>query len=252
MKPRLSTGVDSARWARIAGCFASSRTPAAATIRYRVSLAHSDQHLFQVEMDIPESPLAPKLPCPRGTLSIKCATSPIAFAICKCGTARPAPGGTALVGSAAARQADLANRASPSRTGGIRGRRGDLVRYSIEWDDPGPFNSQLNRASRLYQSRRNSDVYSRPARRRRRSPIRGPSGRLEDRRRIARRHRHQCRFAAESYDALVDAPVEAGKFSEFCLRQSRARTFAWSSTAPIGTKAAWKIISGASLRTNCG
>ena len=88
------------------------------------------------------------------------------------------------------------------------------MRYSIEWDDPGPFNSQLNSRHAFVNfaeilmyvpNRRGEDVEvafeDLPSDWKLISEL--PSG---DR---------QHSFMAAGYDALVDAPVEAGLFSEF-------------------------------------
>jgi predicted metalloprotease with PDZ domain len=89
-----------------------------------------------------------------------------------------------------------------------------VVEYSIEWDDAGPFNSQLN-AHHAFVNFAEVLMYV-PDRRSEDTEIRFavvpdgwhliaalPSG-------------HDANsFTATSYDALVDAPAEAGKFEQF-------------------------------------
>ena len=121
--------------------------------------------------------------------------------------------------------------------------------YSIEWDDPGPFNSQFN-AHHAFLNLAEILMYV-------------PSRRAEDTQvqfddvpagwRIAAELPAGAApnsFVAASYDKLVDAPVEAGKFEEFRFDKP-ARTFAWSWTATIGTAIACESIFRASPNTNC-
>ncbi len=97
------------------------------------------------------------------------------------------------------------------------------VRYSVYWDEAGPFAAQLsaehafvNLAMVLFYvpERRGEDV--------RLSLVRLPDGwrvatalsPLADNNGAA----HGAEFAASGYDALVDTPIEAGTFQEFTLR----------------------------------
>jgi len=97
-----------------------------------------------------------------------------------------------------------------------------LVRYAVEWDEPGPFSSQFNSHHAflnladvlMYAPQRRAedalvDYASVPAGWKIITEL--PSGPLP------------LSFAAPSYDALVDAPVEAGEFEEFEFESSGAR-----------------------------
>ncbi|MGB0035180.1 MAG: PDZ domain-containing protein [Candidatus Acidiferrales bacterium] len=182
--------------------------PAFATVSYEVSLDHPEQHAFHVIMTIPSA--AP------GTL-----------------VAIPAWNATYQIRDFGHRVRDVeahyqsgeklnvrkldkqtwqiadapASNPSPSP--------GELtVRYSIEWDDPGPFNSQLNAHHAFMNfaetlmyiaNRRGEEVSVRFAN--------VPAGwktfaELD-------RGRADNSYVAANYDALVDAPFEAGKFEEF-------------------------------------
>ena len=58
-------------------------------------------------------------------------------------------------------------------------------------------------------------------------------------------------FVAPSYDALVDAPVEAGKFDEFEFDSDGAPFPRRRRRRRIGTRTAWKMICAQSPPTNC-
>ncbi len=89
-----------------------------------------------------------------------------------------------------------------------------IVRYSIEWDDPGPFGSQLNAHHAFINlaevlmylpDRRGEDtmIFFDPVPNGWKTIAELPAGSIPN------------SFVASSYDALVDAPVEAGKWDEF-------------------------------------
>ncbi len=91
-----------------------------------------------------------------------------------------------------------------------------VVRYAIQWNDPGPFNSQLNDHHAFINfaeilmyvpGRRGEDTEVSftdiPADWKLVSEL--PAGRDAN------------SFTAESYDALVDAPLEAGRFTDFAF-----------------------------------
>jgi predicted metalloprotease with PDZ domain len=91
------------------------------------------------------------------------------------------------------------------------------IDYGIEWNDPGPFNSQLNEHHAFMNlaqilmyvpNRRNEEVLigfeGVPAGWRAVTEL-VPAAQMKD------------SFSAESYDALVDAPVEIGKIDEFAF-----------------------------------
>ncbi|HET7840921.1 MAG TPA: hypothetical protein VFM21_04915, partial [Terriglobia bacterium] len=96
------------------------------------------------------------------------------------------------------------------------------IRYSIQWDDSGPFNSQLN-DHHAFMNLGEILMYV-PARRAEDTSVTFedlPAGwrtavELE-------RGGAANAYDAASYDALVDAPVEAGEFDEFRFMESGAR-----------------------------
>ena len=97
------------------------------------------------------------------------------------------------------------------------------VRYAIYWDEPGPFATQLNREHAFINpamilmyvpERRSEQVQLRVGRRARKlGRARGPEFKVGSR--WAGLGSFPRTFA--DYDALADAPIEAGKFEEFQL-----------------------------------
>lgn len=189
--------------------------PAAATISYHISLKNPEQHLFHVSMEIPA-----------GTA----ADQEIIVAL-------PAWNALYQVRDFSYRVRDVEAHAakSPSLTLPVQlldkqtwkislpgtGPRSAMVDYSIEWDDAGPFNSQLNQ-HHAFVNFAEVLMYV-PSRRAEetlvqfedvpdgwRAAAELPSGTPAN------------SFVAASYDKLADAPVEVGKFSEFGFDQSGA------------------------------
>ncbi len=183
--------------------------PATATIRYSVSFEHPERHLFHVTMTIParggETPVA--MPAWNALYQVRDFAVRIrdVRAVCISPTAVPAQvwqldKDTWRVGLPASCNAD--------------GRNNVEIRYAIQWDDAGPFNSQLNEHHAFINlaeilmylpDRRAEDTQvtfeNVPAGWNIASELAaGPQ---------------PSSFVAPSYDALVDAPVEAGKFEEF-------------------------------------
>ncbi len=193
--------------------FAAPR--ASATIRYRISLAQNHEHLFQVEMEIPNrgSTVQVAMPVWNALYQVRDFAyrirSPKA-AISDSRNAGAQPAGLRPIDKQTW-QID-----PPSSAAAINDDSRVLLRYAIQWDDSGPFNSQLNDHHAfinfaeilMYVPDRRSEatevtfndvpsdwkvISELPP---------GPGANS---------------FAAESYDALVDAPVEAGKFSDFAF-----------------------------------
>ena len=109
------------------------------------------------------------------------------------------------------------------------------IEYSTEWDDSGPFNSQLNERHAFINfaeilmyvpDRRNEDTEvafeNVPSDWRVVSELAAARGKSS--------------FAASSYDALVDAPTEAGKFEEFAFDMEGDSIFESSSMEMNGDK----------------
>ncbi len=193
--------------------------PVWATIEYKVSFEHPEQHRFTVQMILPAVPL---------------------------GTAVALPAWNALyqVRDFSYRMRDLHLLAldnSGKENTSIRlipidkdtwtigrngadageGKVGFVIQYDIEWNDPGPFNSQLNN-DHAFINLAEILMYL-PDRRGEDTEVRFdhvPQGWH-----IAAElapGKAANTFVAENYDKLVDAPVEAGTFSEFGFDEAGA------------------------------
>jgi predicted metalloprotease with PDZ domain len=182
---------------------------ASATIRYSVSLENPEKHLFRVLVTVPErgSELAVALPAWNALYEVR----DFAFRVRDVEAVCPASGGGPLRVSAVDKQTWRVNLAGPC---GQNGKNNVEIRYSIQWDDAGPFNSQLNE-HHAFLNLAEILMYV-------------PNRRAEDTR-VTFEHLaagwnitselaagpEPNSFVAPSYDALVDAPVEAGKYDEF-------------------------------------
>ncbi len=96
-----------------------------------------------------------------------------------------------------------------------------IVRYSIAWDDPGPFNSQLN-AHHAFMNLAEILMYVSG---RRREDTEVLFENIPANWKIAAQlpeGPYAASFRADSYDALVDAPFEAGKFEDFTFENQGA------------------------------
>ena len=192
-----------------AGCFALflAARPAAATIEYKISLAHPEKHLFQVDMRVPVAPderdLIVALPAWNALYQVR----DFAYRVRDVRVGKAAAGGSAVTAFKLDKQTWRIP-ASAAVDGSV------VIEYSISWDESGPFNSQLNARHSFVNfaevlmyvpDRRVEDVEVRftdvPSDWRSIAEL--PAG-------------HESHsFTASSYDALVDAPVEIGKFEEF-------------------------------------
>ncbi|MGH9684498.1 MAG: M61 family metallopeptidase [Candidatus Acidiferrales bacterium] len=191
--------------------------PAAATIRYRISLAHPERHLFRVEMSVPnaESGIEVALPAWNALYQIR------DFAYRVRDVEVPAPSNAESRYSL--RQIDKQtwqiNASSGVRNGG--GPNQVVVRYAIEWDDSGPFNSQLD-VRHAFVNFAEILMYI-PNRRAEDTEVEFddvPAG-WHDAAELPAGPSPNS-FRAESYDKLADAPVEFGKFDELNFDQSGA------------------------------
>lgn len=186
-------------------CLAS---PAAATIRYRVSFSQPDQHLFHVTMTVPaEGPsLVVALPAWNALYQVHDFT----YRLRDLHAAEAASNSVEL-------QMDPLDKETwrISTPAEAKSLHGDIeVDYAIQWDDAGPFNSQLddhhafiNLAEILLYvpDRRAEDTLV--------QFVDLPSG-WRTAAQLATAQADNT-YAAHSYDALVDAPVEAGEFDQF-------------------------------------
>ncbi len=189
--------------------------PAAATISYHISLKNPEQHLFHISMEIPA-----------GTA----VDQEIIVAL-------PAWNALYQVRDFSYRVRDVEARSakSPSLTLPVQlldkqtwkislpgaGPRAATVDYSIEWDDAGPFNSQLNQ-HHAFVNFAEVLMYI-PSRRAEETLVQFED--VPDGWRVAAELPSGTpanSFVAASYDKLADAPVEVGKFSEFGFDQSGA------------------------------
>jgi predicted metalloprotease with PDZ domain len=191
------------------GCFALflAARPATATIDYKISLAHPEKHLFQVEMRVPVAPdqrdLIVALPAWNALYQVR----DFAYRVRDVRVSKASAGGSVITPYKLDKQTWRIP-ASAAVDGSV------VIEYSISWDESGPFNSQLNPRHAFVNfaeilmyvpDRRVEDVEVKfndvPSDWRSIAEL--PAG-----------HEPHS-FTASSYDALVDAPVEIGKFEEF-------------------------------------
>ncbi len=181
-----------------------SSRPSQAAIRYEVSLAHPEQHLFHVSMEIPDvqDELNVQMAAWNALYEIRDFSSHVqrvqAFV-----NGQPVP-----------------IEKTDKLTWHVKASGTVTVRYDTFWDDPGPFNSQLNEDHAfinpamilLYVPNRRTEnsflvLNDVPAAWRVASETLS-GGVIQS---------HTFGFAAASYDALADAPIEASKFEDFTL-----------------------------------
>lgn len=186
--------------------------PAAATIRYRVSLDRPDQHLFHVSVTIPvadgDKEVVVQIPAWNTLYQVR------DFAYRVSDVHRMDSMNAAASSPPRPVKLDKQTwRVDRFGTGAAHPHSITLA-YSIFWDDPGPFNSQLN-AHHGFVNLAEILMYV-PTRRSEDTEIAfedvPPGWNL-----VAELSAGPMpnSFVAPSYDALVDAPVEAGKFDEF-------------------------------------
>jgi predicted metalloprotease with PDZ domain len=178
--------------------------PAHATIDYTVSLSHPERHIFGVTMRIPKvrDQVTVQLPAWNALYQIRDFSSHMMQFTAKDEEGHPLPW-----------------RKLDKETWSVSGNGTVIVSYPILWDEPGPFASQLNidhaflnfAMVLLYlPDRRNEDT-------------RVAFEDVPESWRVAVEldaagtgaGHHADAYIAPSYDALVDAPVEIGRFDEF-------------------------------------
>jgi predicted metalloprotease with PDZ domain len=193
----------------------ASAVPAGATIGYRVSLANPEQHVFQVSMTVPVDgqQLVIALPAWNTLYQIR------DFAV----RIRNVGGSCAAVPL----EMDMVDkqtwRASLRGPCEPNGHNKFEIKYSVFWNDGSPFDSQLNSHHAFVNlaeilmyvpDRRAEDVFiafiNMPAGWKTAAQLDSPAegGNV---------------YSAPTYDALVDAPVEAGNFEEFQFPSGGAR-----------------------------
>jgi predicted metalloprotease with PDZ domain len=192
--------------------------PASATIGYHISLKNPEQHLFHVEMQIPvataDQDIIVAIPAWYSLYQVR----DFSYRVRDVRASNSAAPATALPVRLLDKQTwkiSLSGAAPGSAA------LATTIDYSIEWDDPGPFNSQLN-AHHAFVNFPEVLMYV-------------PSRRAEDTQvqfddvpqgwRVAAElpaGTPPNSFAAASYDKLGDAPAEAGKFAEFSFDEAGA------------------------------
>ncbi len=205
-------------WALVAGMFFGvAAQPASATIAYRISLANPDQHLFHVEMTIPVDgkEVVTALPAWNALYQVRDFSYRVraVSALCSASIAVPL---TVRVLDKDTWRISLAGACQPGDRNSFE------IRYSIQWDDPGPFNSQLN-DHHAFMNLAEILMYV-PERRAEDTSVgfeNLPAGWRTTAELAAGSDSNT--YTAASYDALVDAPVEAGEFDEFQFMESGAR-----------------------------
>lgn len=179
---------------------------AQATIRYDVSLAHPEQHLFQVTMTIPdvEDHVVVQIPAWNALYQIRDFSAHLQKVEAQQG------------------QTPLTIDKIDKQTWHITAHGTVTIQYATYWDEPGPFATQLNQEHAfinpamilMYVPERRSEevtfglmdvpeIWQ----------ATGPG--IQAIEHIGKARRFSSQF--ENYDALVDAPAEAGKYEEFQL-----------------------------------
>jgi predicted metalloprotease with PDZ domain len=181
---------------------------AGATIRYTVSLEHPERHIFHVSMEIPDvtSAVTLQMPAWNALYQIRDFSAHVREV-------------DAFVGAHQTPVEKL-----DKLTWRIKGNGTITVRYGTYWDESGPFATQLN-SEHAFINPAMILMYV-PDRRAEKSDLamldvpldwRAASSASSQPLSSVDRARGYL-FEGASYDELVDAPIEAGKFDEFDLR----------------------------------
>ena len=191
-----------------------SARSAAATIEYRISLKNPEQHSFQVSMQIPaggaETDLLVAIPAWNALYQVRDFAYRVRDVRASGVGPQPIPLSIVKIDKQTWKISLPGTSASTVQ-----------VDYTIEWDDPGPFNSQLD-AHHAFVNFAEVLMYV-PNRRAEQTVVRFddiPSGWQLAAELPAGKEPNS--FLATSYDKLADAPVEAGKFEEFGFDESGA------------------------------
>jgi predicted metalloprotease with PDZ domain len=190
--------------------------PAAATIRYRVSLDNPGQHVFHVVMTVEAERQALEVALPAWNALYQ--VRDFSYRVRDLHASAHSAQATPLQVEAADKQTWRISTATlPSEPVADDVQIG----YAIEWNDPGPFNSQLD-AHHAFINLAEILMYI-PGRRSEKSEIAFENG-PADWKIVSELAAGETAdsFTAPTYDALVDAPVEAGKFDEFTFENAGA------------------------------
>jgi len=195
--------------------FLLAARPSSATIRYQVSLAHPERHIFDVQMTIPHPANGTIVALPAWNALYQ--VRDFAYRVRN----------VRAVGSASG-NVKYAMRKLDKQTWTIEYPPADqasgqpqdiLIEYSIEWDDPGPFSTELNPHHAFINL---AEILMYVPDRRSEEAIVAFAGEPAEWKVAAELRSTPVAngadtFTAASYDALVDAPVEVGKFDEFAF-----------------------------------
>jgi predicted metalloprotease with PDZ domain len=198
---RRSRGGWRYEWLLAATLFAAQ--PAAARIDYAISIAHPDRHIFQVTMQVPKvrDQLTLQMPAWNALYQIRDFSSHMMQVAARDG---------------AGNQLRIAK--LDKQTWKVTGNGAVTVSYSTYWDEAGPFSAQLNPDHAflnlalvlLYVPDRRAEetrlVFD-DVPESWRVAVELDAGEMAAGRRTGA-------YSAPNYDALVDAPVEIGKFEE--------------------------------------
>lgn len=188
--------------------------PAAATIRYHISLKNPEQHLFHVSMQIPIGETDRDIIIAIPTWNALYQVRDFAYRVYDVRASSSGSNSDPLNVEKLDKQTWRMSWSSSSS-------QSATVNYNISWNDPGPFNSQLD-ANHAFVNFAEVLMYV-PSRRAEDTSVEFddvPSGwqvavelpSIPD----------SSAFAAASYDALVDAPADHGKFDEFAFDEAGA------------------------------
>lgn len=180
---------------------------AGATIRYTVSIDHPERHIFHVSMEIPDvtGEVTVQMPAWNALYQIRDFSAHVRAV-------------EAFVGSNQTTIEKL-----DKLTWRIKGNGTVTVRYGSYWDEPGPFASQLNSEHAfinpamilLYVPTRRSEEVKLDLRE---IPGNWVAAAALPEIDASMGGAHIIEFTAQSYDAMTDAPVEAGHLELFDLR----------------------------------
>jgi predicted metalloprotease with PDZ domain len=178
--------------------------PAQAAIQYEISLAHPERHVFHVRMEIPEV---------AGQVTVQLAAWNTLYQV------RDFSAHVRQVAAAANAQAAYVEKLD-KQTWRITGRGTITISYATYWDEGGPFATQLN-SEHAFINPAMILMYV-PERRSENVSLSMPDVPYEWQVASASLHllaeisrARNLAFDAPSYDALADAPIEAGKFEQF-------------------------------------
>jgi predicted metalloprotease with PDZ domain len=196
--------------------------PAGATIGYHISLKNPEQHLFHVSMEIPaqaaDQEIIVALPAWNALYQVRDFSYRVRDVRAR-NSARTAIPLQVLMLDKQTWKISLLSVDSGAGTGLNADARAATLDYSIEWDDPGPFNSQLN-AHHAFVNFAEVLMYI-PTRRAEEAQVRFDD--VPEGWRVAAElpaGSTPNSFVAASYDKLVDAPAEAGKYAEFAFDEA--------------------------------